>query len=61
LDDICTFAQKESEMGFMKSLAKKDDRIAQIDAYYHQLDASVASFQVRHYHDAGTSRYHLTF
>lgn len=46
LDSICTFVQKETDTEFMKSLSKKDDRIAQIEAYYHQLDASVASFQV---------------
>jgi hypothetical protein len=38
---------KEAATEFMKSLTKTDDRIAQIAAYYHQLNASVALFQVR--------------
>jgi len=47
LDDIYAFAHKETATEFMKSLTKTNDRIAQIAAYYHQLDASVTSFQAR--------------
>jgi hypothetical protein len=48
LVSVYNFVQKESDAGFMKSLSKKDERIAQIDEYYRQLSAFVASFEVRY-------------
>ena len=39
--------QQETATEFMKSLTKTNDRIAQIESYYRELDASVVSFQVR--------------
>ena len=47
LDGIYEFVQKETTTEFLKSLPHSDDRVAKIAAYYRQLDASIASFQVQ--------------
>jgi hypothetical protein len=46
LQDISSFVQKLTTDGFMKSLSTKDQRIAQIESYYRQIEAAIASFQV---------------
>jgi hypothetical protein len=46
LNEIAQFIQKETTIGFMKSLYAKGDRIAQIEDYYRQIEVSVVSFQV---------------
>ena len=47
LNEIATFAQKQTDAAnFMKLLATKDERLAQIDSYYRRIDALVVSLQV---------------
>ena len=47
IEEIHTFVHKESAIEFMKSLTKTDERVAQIANYYHQINESIAPFQVR--------------
>ena len=46
LKEIAKFVQKQTTNGFLKSLSAKDDRATQIENFYHQIEASVSSFQV---------------
>ena len=46
LDEISVFVRKETEKELIMSLLAKDDCIAQIESYYHRIEASIASFQV---------------
>lgn len=47
LEEISTFVQKQSLHSFLKSIYIKEQLIAQIESYQHQIEALVMSFQVR--------------
>lgn len=46
LNQISEFVQHQTACSFLKSMYNKYERVAQIDAYHHQLETLVISFQV---------------
>lgn len=45
LEDLSRFFQYQSTDGFIKSLIMKDERIAQIEDYYHRIETSFSLFE----------------
>jgi hypothetical protein len=49
LREISAFIQKHNAKGFVKLLLMKDKCVAQIDSYYHLIEAFIMAFQVFFY------------